>query len=102
MTIAEVLPLCPIRINGNVGRKYKSQATQLGQNLSHIDAYNGEKKGTCGSVTHVLGMRPCINKLLLKKPPGLMSADSMSVVCKQGTNGPLKAVREKKVRRREI
>ena len=33
----------PSRINGNIGHKYKSQATQLGQNLSHIDAYNGEK-----------------------------------------------------------
>ena len=57
VTIAEMLPLCPSRINGNVGRKYKSQATQLGQNLSHIDAYNGEK-GTCGSITHVRGLRP--------------------------------------------
>ena len=44
VTIAEVLPLCPSRINGNVGHKYKSQETQLGQNLSHIDAYNGEKR----------------------------------------------------------
>ena len=34
----------PYRINGNVGHKYKSQATQLGQNLSHIDAYNGKEK----------------------------------------------------------
>ena len=44
VTIAEVLPLCPSWINENVGNKYKSQATQLGQNLSHIDAYNGEKR----------------------------------------------------------
>ena len=44
VTIAEVLPLCPSRINGNVGHKNKSQATQHGQNLSHIDAYNGEEK----------------------------------------------------------
>ncbi len=44
VTIAEVLPLCPSRINGNIGHKYKSQATQLGQNLSHIDAYHGEEK----------------------------------------------------------
>ena len=42
--IAEVLPLCPSRINGNVGHKHKSQATQLGHILSHIDAYNGEEK----------------------------------------------------------
>ena len=57
VTIAEVLPLCPSRINGNVGHKYKSQATHLGQNLSHIDAYNGEK-GTCGRITHVWGIKP--------------------------------------------
>ena len=44
VTIAEVLPLCPSRINENVGHKYKSQATQLGHILSHIDAYNGEEK----------------------------------------------------------
>ena len=39
-----VLPLCPSRINGNAGHKHKSQATQLGQNLSHIDVCNGEEK----------------------------------------------------------
>ena len=44
VTIVEVLPLCPSRTNGNVGHKHRSQATQLGQNLSHIDAYNGEEK----------------------------------------------------------
>ena len=44
VTIIEVLPLCPSRINGNVGHKHKRQATQHGQNLSHIDAYNGEEK----------------------------------------------------------
>ena len=47
-------------------------------------------------MTHVLGMRPCINKLLLKKAPGMMSAESASIVCEQGANEPLKAVREKK------
>ena len=36
-----------------------------------------------------------INKLLLEKPPGIMSADSASIVCEQGANEPLKAVREK-------
>ena len=41
VAIAEVLPS---RINGNVGHKHKSQATQLGHILSHIDAYNGEEK----------------------------------------------------------
>ena len=44
VTIAEVLPLCPSQTNGNVGHKHRSQAAQLGQNLSHIDAYNGEEK----------------------------------------------------------
>ena len=44
VTITEVLPLCPSRTNGNVGHKNSSQTTQLGQNLSHIDAYNGEEK----------------------------------------------------------
>ena len=44
VTIAEVLPLCPSRINGNVGHKHKSQETQHDQILSHIDAYNGEEK----------------------------------------------------------
>ena len=39
-----MLPLCPSRTNGNVGHKHRSQATQLGKNLSHIDAYNGEEK----------------------------------------------------------
>ena len=49
-----------------------------------------------------VGYKAHINKLLLEKPPGIVSADSASVVCKQGTNWPLKAVREKKGRRREI
>ena len=44
VTIAKVLPLCPSRTNGNVGHKHRSQATQLGKNLSHIDAYSGEEK----------------------------------------------------------
>ena len=44
VTIVEVFPLCPSRINGNIGHKYKSQATQHGHILSHIDAYNGEEK----------------------------------------------------------
>ena len=33
----------PSRTNGNVGHKHRSQATQLGQNLSHIDASNGKE-----------------------------------------------------------
>ena len=42
-----------------------------------------------------VGRESRINKLLLKKPPGIMSTDSASIVCEQGTNQPLKAVREK-------
>ena len=42
-----------------------------------------------------VGHEARINKLLLKKPPGIMSADSASIVCEQGANEPLKAVREK-------
>ena len=42
-----------------------------------------------------LGHEVRINKLLLKKPPGIMSVDSVSIVCEQGANEPLKAVREK-------
>ena len=42
-----------------------------------------------------VGREARINKLLLKKPPGIMSADSASIVCEQGANQPLKAVREK-------
>ena len=42
-----------------------------------------------------VGHEARINKLLLKKPPGIMSVDSASIVCEQGANKPLKAVREK-------
>ena len=35
VTIAEVLPLRPSRTIGDVGHKYRSEATQLGKNLSH-------------------------------------------------------------------
>ena len=47
------------------------------------------KGDTCG------GHEARISKLLLEKPPGIMSADSASIVCEQGANEPLKAVREK-------
>ena len=40
-----------------------------------------------------------INKLLLKKPPGITSARSTSSVCEQGANQPIKGI-EKKVGRR--
>ena len=42
-----------------------------------------------------LGHEARINKLLLKKPPGIMSVDSTSIVCEQGANEPLEAVRER-------
>ena len=42
-----------------------------------------------------VGHEARINKLLLKTPPGIMSADSASIVCEQGVNEPSKAVREK-------
>ena len=45
VTIVEVLPLCPSRINGNVGHKWYV--------LSHIDAYNGEEKAHMENETHV-------------------------------------------------
>ena len=35
------------------------------------------------------------NKLLLEKPPCIISADSASIVCEQGANEPSKVVREK-------
>ena len=42
-----------------------------------------------------VGHEARINKLLLKKPPGIMSADSASSVCEQSANEPSKAVRGK-------
>ena len=39
------------------------------------------------------------NKLLLKKPPGIVSADSASIFCEEGANEPSKAVREKEKER---
>ena len=41
------------------------------------------------------GHEALINKLLLEKPPGIMSADSATSVCEQSANEPSKAVREK-------
>ena len=49
-----------------------------------------------------VGREAHINKLLLKKPPGIMSADSASSVCEQSANEPSKAVREKGGRRGEV
>ena len=42
-----------------------------------------------------VGHEARINKILLKKPPAIMSVDGASIVCEQGANEPLKAVREK-------
>ena len=53
-----MLPLCPSQINGNVGHKYKSQATKHGQTLSHIDAYNGEEKEHMEKNAYVAGKKP--------------------------------------------
>ena len=42
-----------------------------------------------------VGHEARINKLLLKKPPGIMSADSASSVCERCTNKLSKAAIEK-------
>ena len=42
-----------------------------------------------------VGHKARINKLLLKKPPGIMSASSTSSVCKQCADEPPKALRKK-------
>ena len=42
-----------------------------------------------------VGHEARINKLLLKKPPGIMSASSMSNVCEQCADWPSKALRKK-------
>ena len=47
-----------------------------------------------------LGHEARINKLLLKKPPGIMSASSTSSVCEQCTDQPSKAFTKKGGRRR--
>ena len=36
-----------------------------------------------------------INKLLVKKPPGIMSARSTSSVCEQSANQPIKGIEKK-------
>ena len=52
-----------------------------------------QKYDTC------IGREAHINKLLVKKPPGIMSARSTSSVCEQSANQPIKGI-EKKVGRR--
>ena len=52
-----------------------------------------------------VGREARINKLLLKKPPGLMSASGMSSVCKQCANEPPTASekgREKERNKRQL
>ena len=49
-----------------------------------------------------VGHEARMNKLLLKKPPDIMSADSASIVCERGAKEPLKGCKRKGVRRREI
>ena len=45
-----------------------------------------------------VGHEARINKLLLKKPPGIMSADNASSVCGKSTNEPLKATRRREIK----
>ena len=45
-----------------------------------------------------VGHEALINKLLLKKPPGIMSTDSALSVCEQCADQLLKAIIEKKER----
>ena len=49
-----------------------------------------------------VGHEARINKLLLKKPPGIVSADSALIVCERGANEALKGCKRKGGRRREI
>ena len=42
-----------------------------------------------------VGHEARINKLLLKKPPGIMSADSASSMCEKSANEPLEAAKKK-------
>ena len=48
-----------------------------------------------------VGHEARINKLLLKKPPGIMSASSTSSVCEQCADQPSKAFTKKGGKRRE-
>ena len=43
-----------------------------------------------------VGHEARINKLLLKEPPGIMSANSASIVCERGANEPLKGCKRKR------
>ena len=43
-----------------------------------------------------IGREAHMNKLLVKKPPGIMSARSTSSVCEQSANQPIKGIEKKK------
>ena len=47
-----------------------------------------------------VGRQAHINKLLLKKPPGIMSADNTSSVCEQSADEPPKA-HERRIEKKE-
>ena len=47
-----------------------------------------------------IGREARINKLLVKKPPGIMSARSTSSVCEQSANQPVKGIEKTMGRRR--
>ena len=47
-----------------------------------------------------VGHKARINKLLLKKPPSIMSAGSASSVCEQCANEPSKAARKRREKER--
>ena len=49
-----------------------------------------------------VGHKAGINKLLLKKPPSIMSAGSASSVCEQRVGKPLRAWEKEVGRRKEI
>jgi hypothetical protein len=62
-----VLPLLPSRTIGNVGGKHRSEATQLGQILSQIDAYSGFRAIQEGCKTREKRMVAGINNDWLRK-----------------------------------
>ena len=47
-----------------------------------------------------IGREAHMNKLLVKKPPGIMSVSSTSSVCEQSANQPIKGIENKVGRRR--
>ena len=88
-----MLPLPPSRTIGNVGVSTGAGKPSWSKILSQIDAYNGEEKRYMRKFDACVGREARINKLLLKKPPGLMSASGASL------DEPLRAIKEKMGRR---